>query len=237
MRFLARWYARRIVNVNVNIIAAGLFALPPTMLVVHFSRHWGLDDEHKFGILLLTFVTDIVFDFLIYFILHWIANHGSWRNKFIDKAEHLLVEPAHAGMEYLRDAGVVQFQRFVLSPVLYTLWMGIHYTLMKAGMDRVLAMLIGWVVGVAAARTLHTLWMLREERITREKRLAAMNLCKTCGMSLAGVVADKCPECGQLIVRPAFSQPVPASKPSESPEPTQPSSTRRADRDVEAPAH
>ena len=201
MQWLARWYARRIINVNVNIVAAGLLALPPTMLVVHFSRHWGVDDDHRVLILAITFLTDIIFDVAIYFVLHWIANHGSWRNKFLDKAEHLLVEPAHAGMSYIRDAGVVQLQRFVLSPVLYILWMGIQYVMMWTGFDRVPSMLVGWVVGIATARTLHTLWMLREERLTREKRLQAMNLCRTCGVSLAGVTASKCPECGQLIQR------------------------------------
>ncbi|XVJ60472.1 MAG: hypothetical protein HEQ23_14180 [Tepidisphaera sp.] len=201
MHWLGRWYARRIINVNVNIVAAGLLALPPTMLVVHFSRHWGVDDDHRVLILAITFVTDIIFDVAIYFVLHWIANHGSWRNKFLDKAEHLLVEPAHAGMSYIRDAGVVQLQRFVLSPVLYILWLGIQYVMMWAGFDRVLSMLVGWVVGIATARTLHTLWMLREERMTRERRLAAMNLCGKCGYNLVGVTAEKCPECGQLIRR------------------------------------
>lgn len=45
--------------------------------------------------------------------------------------------------------------------------------------------------------------MLREERLTREKRLQAMNLCRNCGVSLAGVADNKCPECGQLIQRGA----------------------------------
>jgi hypothetical protein len=230
MRFLARWYARRIVNVNVNIIAAGLLALPPTMLVVHFSRHWGVDDHHRALILLITFVTDIIFDVAIYFVLHWIANHGSWRNRFIDKAEHLLVEPAHAGMSYLRAASIVQFERAILSPVLYGIWLGIQYVMMWAGFDRVASMLVGWGVGIATARTLHTLWMLRQERITREQRLAAMNLCKSCGMSLAGVVADKCPECGQLIHRPNTAAPALDEPAEPTPAP------RHADREVEAPA-
>jgi hypothetical protein len=213
MQWLARWYARRVINVNVNIIAAGLLALPPTMLAVHFSRHLGVTEDarlsllgypldYKIIVLLITFFTDIVFDVAIYFVLHWIANHGSWRNKLLDKAEHLIVEPAHAGMSYIRDAGVIQFQRFVLSPVLYILWLGTQYVLMWAGVDRVPSMLAGWVIGIGTARILHTLWMLREERLTRERRLAARSLCRTCGFDLRGITADKCPECGQLVRPP-----------------------------------
>lgn len=219
MQWLARWYARRVVNVNVNIIAAGLFALPPTMLVVHFSRHFGVTDDRRALILAVTFLTDIVFDVATYFLLHWLANHGSWRNKFLDKAEQLLVEPAHKGSSFMHDASLVQFERAILSPLLYSIWLGVQYFLMQAGMDRVAAMGLGWILGIGSARTLHTLWMLRQERLTREKRLAARRLCRSCGFDLRGVTADKCPECGQLI------QPVGAP----APKPVAPGGPRPAD--------
>ena len=164
MQWLARWYARRIVNVNVNIVLAGLLALPPTALIVHWSRHWGVDDDHRVLILAITWLADIIFDVTIYFGLHWLANHGSWRNKFLDAADHLIVEPAYKGASFIHDAGIVQFQRLVISPVLYVLWLGIQWVLMWAGMDRVPAMLLGWVVGISVARTIHTIWMLRQER-------------------------------------------------------------------------
>lgn len=167
MQWLARWYARRIVNVNVNIVLAGLLALPPTALIVHWSRHWGVGDQDRFMILAITWIADIIFDVSIYFGLHWLANHGSWRNKFLDAADHLIVEPAFKGASFIHDAGLVQFQRLVISPVLYVLWLGIQYLLMWLGIDRVVAMLLGWVVGIATARTLHTLWMLKQERARR----------------------------------------------------------------------
>lgn len=164
MQWLARWYARRIVNVNVNIVLAGLLALPPTALIVHWSRHWGVDDDNRVLILAITWFADIIFDVTIYFGLHWLANHGSWRNKFLDAADHLIVEPAYKGASFIHDAGIVQFQRLVISPVLYVLWLGIQWVLMWVGMDRVPAMLLGWVVGISVARTIHTFWMLRQER-------------------------------------------------------------------------
>ncbi|QOI99816.1 MAG: hypothetical protein HRU70_04695 [Phycisphaeraceae bacterium] len=201
MRRFARWYARRIVNVNVNIVLAGLLALPPTALVVHFSRYWGVDDHDKVLILAITWVTDIIFDVAIYFVLHWAANHGSWRNAWLDKAEHVIVEPAYKGMSFVHDAGLVQFQRLVISPVLYVLWLGSQYMLMKAGMDRVPAMALGWVLGISTARTIHTLWMLREERISRERRLSARLLCTRCGYDLSLVTSEACPDCGEPIRR------------------------------------
>lgn len=207
MQWFARAYARRIVNVNVNIVAAGILALPPTMLVVNFTRHWGIGDEDRVWILAITWVTDLIFDVTIYFGLHWIANHGTWKNKWLDKAEHLIVEPAHKGMSFMRDAGLVQFERAILSPLLYSVWLGIQYTLMWAGFDRVAAMLVGWVTGITCARTLHTLWMLRAQRLAREARLAAMNLCRHCGFRLAGIALDLCPECGEPTALPSAPKP------------------------------
>ena len=43
LRALAHWYARRIVNVNVNIIAAGLLPLVPVSLVVSAFHQRGPD--------------------------------------------------------------------------------------------------------------------------------------------------------------------------------------------------
>ena len=84
LRWLGNVYARRVVNVNVNILLAGLLALAPTLGVVHLMQrllqsgvvdasHLHLSD--KAIITGTTLVADIVFDVTIYFVLHWIANH------------------------------------------------------------------------------------------------------------------------------------------------------------------
>src|SRR5262245_51203821 len=127
MRVLARLYARRIVNVNVNIVLAGLLALPPVVLVVHLLLRFGMQPQHVirlgrihiFTISAVTLVADVIFDFSIYLGLHWVANHAPWRNRFLvpaDKllgtAEHLL-KPAEKGLSFIHDAGLVQFERAV----------------------------------------------------------------------------------------------------------------------------
>lgn len=175
--WLARQYARRIVNVNVNIVVAGLLALLPTVLIVHFSRHVGVEDHDKITIAIITFVADVVFDVLIYFVLHWLANHHHWRNRFLDKAEHLVLEPAHRGLSFIHDAGIVQFERMVLSPLLYGTALGLQHVLMRyADWHREWATIIGFVAAIALTRILHTLWMLRQERRLRIQRHAELAL-------------------------------------------------------------
>jgi hypothetical protein len=164
VRRLGKYYARRIVNVNVNIVLAGLLALIPTVGVVHLTHYMGIGEgepEHltvgeKLAISGITFAADIFFDVAIYYGLHWLANHlpKRWAKK----------EEAVERLSFFRDATLVQFQRMMISPLLYAIWFGLQITLMKAGVGRELATVAGFVVGILVARTLHTLWMLRKER-------------------------------------------------------------------------
>jgi hypothetical protein len=181
MKWLARLYARRIINVNVNIVLAGLLALPPVILTVYLVQHFGLAHTHTinlgpfsfYTISAITLVSDLIFDFGIYMGLHWLANHHPWRSRFLDKAEILLdkaehlLEPAHRGLSFIHDAGLVQFERAVLSPLLYGVWIGLQSFLIKRGMGAEAATALGCIAGIAMARTLHTLWMLRQERRAR----------------------------------------------------------------------
>ena len=81
MRSLGRLYSRRIVNVNVNIVAAGLLALGPLTLTVYIAtRYFGL--ANRLGIAVLTFTADLVFDVIIYYGLHWLANHSPLRRLY-----------------------------------------------------------------------------------------------------------------------------------------------------------
>ncbi len=186
MRVLARLYARRIINVNVNIVAAGLLALPPVVLVVYLVQHFGMAATHmlKVGpvsfptIAAITLAADVVFDFSIYLGLHWLANHHPWRNRLLapadlllDKADKLLV-PAHKGLSFIHDAGLVQFERAVLSPVLYAMWLGLQSLLIQRGFSAEWATTIGCVCGIACARALHTIWMLNQERRIRNRKTA-----------------------------------------------------------------
>jgi hypothetical protein len=185
MKWLARLYARRIVNVNVNIVLAGLLALPPVILVVYLAQKLGLSRDHTFSvgsfhlytIGVITLVADLIFDFSIYMGLHWLANHHPWRHKYLgpadkllDTAEHLVLEPAHKGMSFIHDAGLVQFERAVLSPVLYAVWIGLQSLFIHRGFSAESATAIGCICGIGMARVLHTFWMIFYERRDRERR-------------------------------------------------------------------
>jgi len=187
MKWLAHLYARRIVNVNVNIVLAGLLALPPVVLVVHLLGSFGLKPTHMIGIGPVRFFTvsavtlgaDVVFDFSIYLGLHWLANHHPWRNRLLAPADKLLgtadklLEPAHKGLSFIHDAGLVQFERAVLSPLLYAVWIGLQSLLIHRGTSPEWATAIGCFWGIAVARTLHTFWMLYHERKSARARRAA----------------------------------------------------------------
>ena len=186
MKWIAHLYARRIVNVNVNIVLAGLLALPPVVLMVHLLGRLHFKPDHMIGIgpvhlytaSAVTLVADVVFDFSIYLGLHWLANHHPWRNKFLAPADLLLgpaeklLEPAHKGLSFIHDAGLVQFERAVLSPLLYAVWIGLQSVLINRDMSPEWATAIGCLCGIAVARTLHTFWMLYHEGQAKRARAA-----------------------------------------------------------------
>jgi hypothetical protein len=163
MQRLLQLYSRRIVNVNVNVIAAGILALGPTILIVHLSRHFGVADDDRFLITAITFFADVTSDVLIYFGLHWLANHRPGARRLSQ------VDEAYRQMSFVRDAATVQIQRIILSPLLYGVAFGTLYGLLHAGWARELASAVGLIAGIFATRILHTVWMLKLERAALQK--------------------------------------------------------------------
>lgn len=155
MQWLARLYTRRIINVNVNVVLSGVLALVPLSLTVHLATNI-LGLQHKLAISAITFFADITFDVLIYFILHWLANHSSLFSRFSDPA---MMQPS-----FFRDATVVQFERAVLSPLLYAVALGLQALLIHRGVGPVYATIVSFSIGIAVSRVLHTIWMLKQER-------------------------------------------------------------------------
>ncbi|MFN0011651.1 MAG: hypothetical protein ACKVS8_08420 [Phycisphaerales bacterium] len=183
LRLCADLYAKRIVNVNVNIVLSGLLALIPTLAAVHFSRYLGVNDQDKIAISAVTFVADMISDVVIYYILHWLANHSPVATRrALQRAEELvktqsLISPERQlarnvthPVSFLRDATIVQLERMCLSPVLYGVLLGSQQYLLRIDMDRVWATAISFCVGIALTRCLHTLWMLRQDRKARRAR-------------------------------------------------------------------
>jgi hypothetical protein len=160
VRRLQQLYARRIVNINVNIVLAGLLALIPLTGVVHVMTRLGV--THKWTITGVTFIADISFDVLIYFILHWWANHAGPRRQ---RTQELL----HADLSYFRSVTLVQFERAALSPLLYTMALGLQRLLMHWEWKPEYATIIGFLVGISSTRVLHTIWMIEQERRARAR--------------------------------------------------------------------
>lgn len=176
MRRLAALYDYRIVNVNVNILAAGAAALGITVAVMHalevsgwLARLSGWTSAWHVGVLgydiqvekcvvsVLTFVVDLIADVLVYYGLHWVANHMPGRKE--KRRSH-----AYADLSFMRDATLVQFERALLSPVLYIAALGLQNKLLHEGHGVAFATTVGFTVGLVLSRTLHTMWMIRAER-------------------------------------------------------------------------
>ncbi len=186
MAWLTRLYDRRIVNVNVNIIVAGVLALLITVGVMHaldtsgllaklgglipdwsvraFGRTWRFFGD-KVTVTALTFIVDLVADVGVYYLLHWIANHRPSR-----KAQPK--NPAYADLSFMRDATLVQFERAILSPVLYIAALGLQNNMLHRGYSVTMATAVGFAVGICLTRVLHTMWMLRQERVAGRRSAA-----------------------------------------------------------------
>lgn len=178
MERLVRWYSRRIVNVNVNILVAGAFALGITVVVMHLlvvldwlgpltgwipdfgldilGRKFAFSGPH-FGVSGLTLIVDLVADVAVYYGLHWLANHAPRRAP-------RTISRAYEGLGFVRDATLVQFERALLSPILYIIALGLQNNLLHHGVSIAGATAAGFATGIACSRALHTLWMLRCER-------------------------------------------------------------------------
>ncbi len=164
MMWLGRVYGRRIVNVNLNVVLAGSVALLPTIWIVSLTRDLGIDN--KLAITAITFVSDLVFDVVIYFALHWLANHlpRRWGSVSSHAYQHL---------SFIRDASLVQFERMLMAPVLYTVALGLQNFLMHDGISREWATVWGFAIGLAITRCMHTFWMLRAEGRAKKRKAEA----------------------------------------------------------------
>lgn len=156
-------YARRIVNINVNIVAAGLLALIPLTGVVHLATRFGV--TNKWTISAITFVADIIFDVLIYLALHWWANHTPSR-------EPRPIEFLHRNLGFIKSATLIQFERAALMPLLYGFALGLQRLLMHWEWRPETATIIGFLVGIGLNRVLHTIWMVNQERKARRRHEA-----------------------------------------------------------------
>lgn len=163
MALLGRLYSRRIINVNVNIVLAGLLALGPAAAAAHLTHYIGV--HHPVAITTITLVADAIADVLIYYVLHWVANHYPKRHRG---------QWGAVDLGFIRDASLVQFERALLIPIFYGVTAGFSwYFLHHEVFTREWATVVALIIGIAVTRFVHTGWMLRQER--RKTRRAEPN--------------------------------------------------------------
>lgn len=175
MEWLRRLYDRRVINVNVNVVAAGLLALGITVGVMDKLEAWGtitwLDSHLPIGkeilITLITFVVDMVADVAVYYGLHWLANH-------MPRTTPRRLNARYADLSFIRDATLVQFERAVLSPLLYAIALGVQHWMLHRGYSVSMATAVGFTLAIAVSRVLHTIWMLHQERRAEGQAAGAM---------------------------------------------------------------
>ncbi len=161
-----RFYQRhRIVNINLNVIAGGLLAVGLTLIPVTLSRRF--ENLSNLHITLIAGVSDAIFDVLIYYALHWVANH--WR-PLRPKTRAEVAERRAKKPSFFRDATLVQFERALLSPVYYVVALGLKFTLLQRGMEREWALVVAFVSGIFVTRVLHTIWGLSTGRFRSTSR-------------------------------------------------------------------
>jgi len=173
MGWFSRLYDRRVVNVNVNIVVAGVLALAITVGVMHVWEVWGVLDwldrnlpiRKELIINALTFLVDIIADVAVYYVLHWLANHAPRKTPRIGRK---ITQAGLDTMNFVRDATLVQFERAVLSPLLYIVALGTQHVMIANGSGVAKATAFGFGAGIVLTRVLHTLWMLRNERRAKE---------------------------------------------------------------------
>ena len=210
MKWLGRLYGQRIVNVNCNVLLAGTLALLPTLWIVSLTRDLGIDN--KFAITAITFVCDLVFDVVIYFVLHWLANHLPRRWGAVNSK-------AYQHLSFIRDASLVQFERMIMAPVLYTVALGCQNFLMHYGIGREWATVWGFAIGLTLTRAMHTFWMLRaERRAWREHAAAAVQAAEGAPVGVAvDEIKAKAEATGDPLMPPGLNAPVLSAAPTRKP--------------------
>lgn len=145
----------RLINVNVNIVTAGLLAIViakfPVILVGDMIGH-----DRKLAITIAAGVIDVIVDVTIYYALHWIANHYRTPSR--------RGVAANSHRSFFKDATLIQFERAILSPLYYVTAMGLMYLLQVKGVPPGWAFVIGFVTGIIVTRVVHTIWGLKTGR-------------------------------------------------------------------------
>jgi hypothetical protein len=147
-RFFQLYQTKRVVNINVNVTLAGLVAILIAKWPVKFVADW-IGEDRIFLNSLAAYFIDMVVDFMVYFSLHWLANHWKpGKPAPIDRARLV---------HFAQDTLAVQAERIVLVPVFALLAIG-GMTLLQHRTDLApeWAFVVTYLVAILVTRVLHT---------------------------------------------------------------------------------
>ena len=131
---------KRIVNINVNIILAGIFstllAAYPVYLTNFFTDDMGI-------IIFISFIADAILDFLFFGFFHRMTHFN------------------HSKKIVAMDFALIQSHRIVLSIFYYVLAGSTQLALMHAGFYRTGSFIVAYLFALLITRTIHTWYGLR----------------------------------------------------------------------------
>ncbi|MCB9845108.1 MAG: hypothetical protein H6811_03860 [Phycisphaeraceae bacterium] len=164
-RLFRLYQKHKVVNVNVNVIVAGLMAIVISKLPVLWVSTMigpGAETWRKVAKIVCAAAIDGAADVLIYFLLHWIANHWKPRKPRDDEERNRWAEEAR---KFWKTASLVQVERYLLSPVFYTIAMGGMWALMEfRDWTASWSFVTAFSAAILVTRVIHTIWGLKTGR-------------------------------------------------------------------------
>lgn len=146
---------KRVVNINLNILAAGFIAIALAKLPVMYVSAW-IGPDHKLLISVIAYAIDTVLDVMVYYGLHWIANH--WN----PNGHHVKSEQRPRKRRFLHDATRVQAERAALVPLFALIALGGMWALQTyAGVSASWAFVFAFTSAMLTTRVVHTFWGYR----------------------------------------------------------------------------
>ncbi|MEL7472000.1 MAG: hypothetical protein AAGK04_01680 [Planctomycetota bacterium] len=174
---LFRLYQRkRIININANVIVAGLGSTAVVMVLLAVLKHYVGTSWPTLVYSAFALGADILLDVAIFTGLHWVANH--WR-PMKGRSQKERLELGAAAPPHLEDTAQIQLERAVLSPLYYVIATFGTELIQRLGLEPYWAVGIAYPIGLVITRLLHTWWGIRsgtfQDHHIREKqaRIAA----------------------------------------------------------------
>lgn len=151
-----RLYQRkRVVNINLNILLAGVITIAIAKYPVELIGNW-VGSERTVLLWAIAYVLDMVIDVAVYYALHWLANHWNPRGDLPRPEERA------KGRRFLRDATRIQAERAALVPLFMLVSLGLMWGLEKrTHVVHSWAFVWAFLAAMIVTRVVHTLWGYR----------------------------------------------------------------------------